>query len=101
MDFDWDEGNSDKSLFRHGVHDWEIEEAFESGRTASQQSRGHLEETYIHFGYARTSGKYLRITYTIRVRDGRELVRPISAVEMSWRQKRRYRQRSRYRQRRR
>ncbi len=27
MDFDWDEGNRGKNL-RHGVHDWEIEEAF-------------------------------------------------------------------------
>jgi hypothetical protein len=24
MEFDWDDGNTDKNL-KHGVHDWEIE----------------------------------------------------------------------------
>lgn len=26
MKFDWDKGNINKNLFRHGVHDWEIED---------------------------------------------------------------------------
>ncbi|MPZ49014.1 MAG: BrnT family toxin [Dehalococcoidia bacterium] len=94
MEFDWDEGNRHKNL-RHGVHDWEIEEAFggdSSTRPAASHSRFE-EERFVIFGRARTSGKYLRIVYTVREIGGHRFIRPISAVEMRQREKRRYRRR--------
>jgi len=54
--FDWDEGNIDKNL-KHGVHDWEIEEACQYPRD---------EKRFILLGHAATSGKYLRVVYALR-----------------------------------
>lgn len=93
MEFDWDDGNRDKNL-RHGVHDSEIEGAFQDthGFVASQLTVGG-EARYILFGRAAGSGKYLRVVFAVRMREGSRLIRPISAVEMSERNKRRYRRR--------
>jgi len=80
VEFDWDDGNWDKNR-RHGVQDWEIEEAVNQGFVSDERSsEGELRR--ILFGRARTSGKFLRIVYTIRVRNCRELIRPISPVDM-------------------
>jgi uncharacterized protein len=92
VDFDWDEGNRDKNL-RHGVHDWEIEEAFKDRSSFQEPAQGKGEARRVLYGRARTSGKYLRIVYTIREREGQSFVRPISAVEMTRRHKTRYRRR--------
>lgn len=90
--FDWDEGNIGKNL-SHGVQDWEIEEACEDVRAKVldyQWLRG--EQRSILLGRARTSGKYLRVVYTLRRgANGEELIRPISAVEMTHSERRRYR----------
>lgn len=89
--FQWDVGNIDRNL-RHGVHDWEIEEALfdrKGKRIDTMVING--EKRYLWLGRAASSGKCLRIVYTAR-RDarGHSLLRPISAVEMSPREKRRY-----------
>ena len=93
MDFDWDEGNRDKNL-RHGVHDWEIEEALEDkagGGGELGEFYGELRRDFL--GRSRTSGKYLRIIYTVRKEHGVRWYRPISAREMSPSERRRYRRR--------
>jgi uncharacterized DUF497 family protein len=91
VDFDWDDGNRDKNL-RHGVHDWEIEEAFaDPNRRFLGRTRESAESRYQILGRSPTSGSYLRIVYTIRVRAGVELIRPISAVRMSQAERRTYR----------
>jgi uncharacterized DUF497 family protein len=59
VDFDWDEGNRDKNL-RHGVHDWEIEEAFGDLQAFHESAPRNRETRCVLFGRARTSGKYLR-----------------------------------------
>ena len=82
LEFDWDEGNRDKNL-RHGVQDWEIEEAFEDPRRRVEPARSQVgEHRRVLLGRARTSGRYLRIVYTVRRRNGQTLLRPISAMEM-------------------
>jgi len=90
--FDWDEGNINKNLV-HGVQDWEIEEACQdpdSRIIAHQFTRGEMR--YVLLGRAATSGKYLRVVYTLRaVPDSGVLLRPISAVEMTPAQRRMYR----------
>jgi uncharacterized DUF497 family protein len=90
MEFDWDAGNRYKNL-NHGVHDWEIEEAFyDKHRLPAGKMRVKGEERRILLARCETSGKYLRIVYTIRKKYGKKLIRPISATEMSWSNKRRY-----------
>jgi uncharacterized DUF497 family protein len=91
VDFDWDEGNTDKNL-RHAVHDEEIEEALEDSRRRliGQAPDVSGEVRLIVLARARTSGKYLKIVYTVRVRGGRRLIRPISAVEMTPSERRTY-----------
>ena len=90
MDFDWDDGNRNKNL-RHGVRDWEIEEAF---RDRQKKARGKIwvgdEERFVLLGRCLGSGKYLCIVYTIRVKDHRRLVRPISVRDMSETERRWY-----------
>ncbi|MEW6214538.1 MAG: BrnT family toxin [Nitrospirota bacterium] len=66
MKFDWDNGNINKNLFRHGVHDWEIEDAFlDPNRLSLGKNNIHGEERHILLGRSEISGKYLRIVYTI------------------------------------
>jgi uncharacterized DUF497 family protein len=91
MEFDWDDGNRDKSLFRHGVHDWEIEEAIEDPKVlVIRKADVRREPREVLLGRSATSGKYLRVIVTYRIRAGRRQVRPISAVEMTRREKRQY-----------
>ena len=92
MEFDWDDGNIDKNL-KHGVHDWEIEEALlDPRRRLVGRQKIHGEIRYQLLGRSATSGKYLRVVYTIRTtREGTRKLRPISAVEMTPAEKRRYR----------
>ena len=59
MEFDWDEGNRDKNL-KHGVHDWEIEEAIEDKDGIVVNRSTVLDEVrFIYLGRAQISGRYL------------------------------------------
>jgi uncharacterized DUF497 family protein len=90
VEFDWDEGNRDKNL-RHGIHDWEIEEAFDDPqRKAGGAHRERGERRRSLLGHSRTSGQYLKIVYTVRVKAGREFARPISAMRMTPAERARY-----------
>jgi uncharacterized DUF497 family protein len=63
VEFDWDDGNRDKNL-RHGVHDWEIEEAFEDPfRTSGGAHSFRGERRRSVLGRSRTSGQYLKVIY--------------------------------------
>jgi uncharacterized DUF497 family protein len=67
VEFDWDEGNQDKNLAGHGVNDWEIEEALQDelgDGSVLGEFRGETRREYL--GRAQTSGRYLKIIYTIR-----------------------------------
>ena len=91
MEFNWDDGNRDKSLFRHNVHDWEIEEAFDDPRALPGDTMfvgGEIRETILARCY--TSGSYLRIVYTRRARAGQLMIRPISARHMTAAERARY-----------
>src|SRR5262245_2303845 len=55
--FQWDAGNIDKNM-RHGVHDWEIEEAlFDPRGRRIGSAIVNSEERYIWLGRATSSGK--------------------------------------------
>lgn len=92
--FHWDAGNISKNL-KHGIQDWEIEEGLldpRAVRTKRMEIGGEVR--YELLGRAGTSGRYLRIIFTLRQdAEGNPLIRPISAVEMTPAQKRRYQHR--------
>ena len=93
MEFDWDVGNEGKNL-KHGVADWEIEEALlDAGLVRVNRRVVAGEERFAVLGRAEGSGRYLKIIYTIRVRGRTRLVRPISAVDMDPAERALYRRR--------
>jgi uncharacterized DUF497 family protein len=87
--FDWDEGNSRKSVDRHGVSQVEAEQVFlnepllvlEDERHSGRESRFH--------GLGRTdAGRLLHVTFTLRHND--TMIRVISARPMHRKERLRY-----------
>ena len=80
--FDWDDGNRAK-CGRHGVSLAEIEGLFRAGATVILPDVAHsaAEKRLIVVGRS-AEGRPLFVAYTLRERDGRRLVRPISARYM-------------------
>jgi uncharacterized DUF497 family protein len=90
VEFDWDEGNEGKNR-KHGVTDAEIEEALgDHGIVRVNRRVVHGEARFAVLGRAETSGRYLKIIYTVRVRGRLRLIRPISAVDMDPAERARY-----------
>lgn len=78
--FDWDAGNRDKCR-KHGVSLADIE-AFFRGRIAVHPARtGDKEERFIAIG-STTEGRHILVVFTLRTRNGKTLIRPISARYM-------------------
>jgi uncharacterized DUF497 family protein len=79
--FDWDDGNRDKCR-RHGVSPEEIEALF-AGPLLVRPDAAHAggEERFQAVGAGR-GGRRVFLVFTIRLREGRRLVRPISARYM-------------------
>ena len=86
---DWDAGNLAKSQ-AHGVSIEEIESLFRgSPRVAPDPEHSAAETRYIAIGRT-AGGRPLFVAFTFRDRDGRRLVRPISARYMHAKEARRY-----------
>jgi uncharacterized protein len=87
--FDWDAGNSAKCE-GHGVSISEIETLFRDGpQVAPDVRHSDDEDRLIAIGRNR-EGRPLFVAFTIRKRDGRRLIRPITARYMHTREIRRY-----------
>lgn len=88
--FDWDDSNVGKNM-AHGVQDWEIEEACQDTRSRVIEHQWVRGETrYVLLGRSATSGKYLRVDTLRPDADREQLIRRISAVEMTDSQRRTY-----------
>ena len=87
--FDWDEGNSTKCE-SHGLSIAEIEAMFRiEPRVAPDLAHSVDEQRLIAVG--RTgAGRPIFVAFTLRERNGRRLIRPISARYMHLREIRRY-----------
>ena len=85
--FDWDKGNLDKNWDKHGVGFWECEEVFLNRplvvRPDVEHSRG--EPRYYALGQTE-AGQLLFVAFTIR----KKLIRPISARDMTVKERRIY-----------
>jgi uncharacterized protein len=75
--FDWDAGNRDK-CHKHGVSIADIE-AVLRGRLAIHPARMRAkEERFIAIGMT-PQGRNILVVFTLRTRNGKSLIRPISA----------------------
>lgn len=89
--FDWDEGNLDKCQ-KHGLSIEEIEALFGKViQVAPDRRHSDAEERQLAVGRS-TTGRPIFVVFTIRQRDGRTLVRPISARYMHAKEIERYEQ---------
>lgn len=87
--FDWDRGNLDKNRSLHGVPFWECEQVFFNEPLLVVEDEKHSGAERRDYALGRTdAGRGLFIVFTIR----RNLVRVISARDMSRRERKRYEQ---------
>ena len=85
--FEWDEGNSNKNWYLHGVTDKESEEIFSNIPIIVAEDRGHSGREKRDQALGRTdSGRRLFVAFTVR----NLLVRIITARDMNNREDRRY-----------
>ena len=89
--FDWDDGNGQKSLIKHGVEQREAEQVFFNDPLLLLEDSGHSHvERRIHaFGKSNT-GRLLHVSFTLRVDE--TLIRVISARAMNRKERLRYEQ---------
>jgi uncharacterized DUF497 family protein len=81
LEFDWDEGNREKCE-KHGLSVQEIESLFQ-GPISVFPDPEHSNEEERFIGIGRTEeGRSVFIVFTLRIRDGTALTRPISARYM-------------------
>ena len=92
--FHWDEGNREKCQ-KHGVSLDEIEYALTSGAMMILPDLKHsdAEDRFIATGQSR-NGRYLFVIFTLRERDGNNIIRPISSRFMHEREVKKYEQAS-------
>jgi uncharacterized DUF497 family protein len=86
--FQWDEGNADKNLEKHGVSDAECEQIFFNDPLVAGEDEEHSQDEPRGFALGRTdAGRHLFVVFTIRS----QLARVISARDMTPVERRSYR----------
>jgi uncharacterized DUF497 family protein len=81
LGFDWDSGNKRKCR-KHGLR-----------LIMSDMHHSRLEERYIAYGQTR-KGRPMFVAFTFRIRNGEQLIRPISARYMHEKEAREYEEKS-------
>ena len=86
-EFDWDEGNRDKSRRDHDISPEETEEVFydPSLRLFPDDTHSLIEERYLAYG-ENDSGKKLLVSFTMRPKG----IRPISTRRANRRERKKY-----------
>jgi len=79
--FEWDRGNSAKCQ-KHGVSVGEIEELFQNEPRVAPDPEHSQEEGRLLAVGRTNAGRPLFVAFTLRSREGRLLIRPISARYM-------------------
>jgi uncharacterized protein len=86
--FQWDEGNADKNLEKHGVTDEECEEVFFNEPLVVGEDAAHSPDEPRGYALGQTNaGRKLFVVFTVRS----DRIRVISARDMTRREDRRYR----------
>jgi uncharacterized DUF497 family protein len=87
--FDWDEGNREKCR-KHGVSVGEIEALLSSRpRVAPDLKHSAHEDRFIAVG-RNAAGRPLFVAFTLRIKGGQRLIRPVSARYMHGKEVNRY-----------
>ncbi len=89
--FDWDDGNTGKCQ-KHGVSLREIEALFQSDPLIAPDLAHSDEEDRLLAVGLTEPGRPMFVIFTYRQRDGKQLIRPISARYMRQKEYRRYAQ---------
>ncbi len=79
--FDWDKGNRAK-CGKHGVSTEEIEALFQATPLVAPDPRHSDEETHFVAVDRNREGRPIFVAFILRTRDGRRLIRPVSARYM-------------------
>ncbi|MCW5690160.1 MAG: BrnT family toxin [Pseudolabrys sp.] len=79
--FEWDDGNLDKSLRKHGVSPAEAEQVFAGEPLLAQDARHSETEARFHALGETAEGRRLHVTFTVR--DHGKALRIISARDMN------------------
>jgi uncharacterized DUF497 family protein len=83
--FDWDEGNSRKSIDKHGVNQLEAEQVFFNEPLVTKDERHSQRESRFHALGNTNEERLLHITFTLR--QNKTLIRVISARNMNKKEK--------------
>jgi uncharacterized DUF497 family protein len=87
--FDWDEGNSRKSVDKHGVSQVEAEQVFVNEPLLVVEDERHIgQEARFHALSHTDGGRLLHVTFTLRHND--TMIRVISARPMHRKERLRY-----------
>ena len=85
--FQWDSGNSEKNWLKHGVTNAEAEQIFSNRPLITTEPEAQVWGELRYYGYGQTNEeRRLFVVFTIR----QELIRVISARDMSRRERRYY-----------
>ena len=85
--FEWDDGNSNKNWYLHGVTDGECEDVFFNLPLVVSFDKKHSDRENRSFALGRTdANRQLFISFTVR----KDLIRVISARDMTKSEKRKY-----------
>jgi uncharacterized DUF497 family protein len=79
--FDWDEGNRSKCQ-KHGVSIAEIEALFIDGPRVAPDLKHSAEEDRLIAVGKTSAGRPLFVAFTMRTKEGRRLIRPMTARYM-------------------
>jgi len=86
-EFEWDRGNINKNLDKHGVTDQECEEVFFDTELLAYYDRGHSVKEDRYYALGKTlAGRGLFVVFTIRENK----IRVISARDMSKKERKVY-----------
>jgi uncharacterized protein len=88
--FDWDDGNSRKSLDKHGVSQAEAEQVFAGEPLIAQDVRHSQDEPRFQALGLTIEGRRLHVTFTLR--DWDRKIRVISARDMNRKERALYEQ---------
>jgi uncharacterized protein len=89
--FDWDDGNSRKSLDKHSVSQMEAEQVFVDPRLLIFIDEKHSAQEIRYHAYGSTAaGRRLQVSFTLR--QDATLIRVISVRSMSRKERVRYEQ---------
>lgn len=81
-DFDWDIGNATKNLAKHGVSRETVEAFFRRKPLLAEDPRHSNRERRLLAVGQIEDRRWMLVSFTIRIKGGRRLVRPISARYM-------------------